>query len=470
MKLVLTHAYYLKEDARERVIMKPYPPLGILSISAWLDKFSVDHEVYDSTFSDHNSQQQYLLKTRPDIIGIYSNLMSKKAIADLISFIRKEHDLSHAMIILGGPDVTYNIENYLKLGADILVIGEGEETMLELSKVSSGKSNAQLQHIDGIAFLDDRGDIIRTRPRAKMPDLDVLPTPARGKIDMSLYMDTWKNYHGKSAISLSTQRGCPYTCKWCSTAVYGQSYRRRSPAAVVDEMEMIQRQYQPDQLWFVDDVFTVSHKWLIEFQSELNTRKIHIPFECITRADRLTEDVIKVLKDAGCFRVWIGAESGSQKILDAMDRRVQATQVEEMIIYAKTLGVETGTFIMLGYPGETEEDIFLTLEYLKRANPDHFTITVAYPIKGTALYDETASSHILKKPWQESTDRDIEFKRTYPREYYRFAVPYIVQSVLQHRRSSSSGSRGYNSLKHRLKIFVCRLGMLWYRNKALHFS
>ncbi|MBK8777200.1 MAG: cobalamin B12-binding domain-containing protein [Saprospiraceae bacterium] len=156
MKIVLTHAYFLNLDPKEKAIMKPYPPLGLLYISAWLDKFGMDNEVYDATFSDPNSQRQYLLKVHPDIIAIYANLMSKIMLADLISFIRSENIFDQTLIVLGGPDVTYNIENYLSLGADVLVIGEGEETMLELAISYEGKSKAQFHHIDGIAFVDEK--------------------------------------------------------------------------------------------------------------------------------------------------------------------------------------------------------------------------------------------------------------------------------------------------------------------------
>lgn len=470
MKIVLTHAYFLNLDPKEKAIMKPYPPLGLLYISAWLDKFEKENEVYDTTFSDPLHQRQYLLDAHPDIIAIYANLLTKIKLAELIFFIRSKNLFDQTLIVLGGPDVTYNIENYLRLGADVLVIGEGEETMLELAISYEGKSKAQFHHIDGIAFVDENGGVITTRARQKMQDLDALPLPNRRKIDMSLYLETWKKYHGKSSISISTQRGCPYTCKWCSTPVYGQSHRRRSPDTVARELEFIQKEYSPDQYWFVDDVFTINHKWLNEFRYELKRRNFNIPFECITRADRLTVDVLKVLKDAGCFRVWIGAESGSQKILNAMDRRVDISHVQEMILQAKKMGIETGTFIMLGYPGETESDIKLTLNYLKSANPDDFTITVAYPIKGTPLYIETESSQIKKNFWAGSTDRDIDFKRTYQRSYYNYAVRWVVNSVKLHKLYLSDDDYGMNGWKPRFKILGARLGMYLTKSKMLKIS
>ena len=206
--------------------------------------------------------------------------------------------------------------------------------------------------------------------------------PKRDAVDLRPYLDAWRSHHGSNAISISTMRGCPYSCRWCSRAVYGGSYRRRSPLLVVDEIQEIVARYAPDSLWFVDDVFTINHRWIEEFAAEMARRGLRVPYECITRADRLNERMVTLLQQSGCFRVWIGAESGSQKILDAMDRRVTVAQVRDMIQLSKKHGIQTGTFIMLGYPGETEADIEATIEHLKSADPDQFTITVSYPIRG----------------------------------------------------------------------------------------
>ncbi len=254
---------------------------------------------------------------------------------------------------------------------------------------------------------------MQTAEREKIKDLNDLSIPNRKKINLQLYLDAWKKHHGKNALSVSTMRGCPYTCKWCSRAVYGLSYRRRIPEKVVEELIQIKNDYNPDSLWFVDDVFTISHKWLTTFRDELKKQNIIIPYECITRADRLNEEIIQMLKETGCFRVWIGAESGSQKVIDLMDRRVDVNQVRDMIKLTKKHGIEAGTFIMLGYPGETEEDIEETIHHLKESNPDHFTITVAYPIKGTELYQEIEALQTAELDWSTSTDRQVDFKRTY---------------------------------------------------------
>ncbi|HMT30079.1 MAG TPA: radical SAM protein, partial [Bacteroidia bacterium] len=272
------------------------------------------------------------------------------------------------------------------------------------------------------------------------------------------YFDAWKNRHGESAVSVSTMRGCPYTCKWCSRAVYGQSYRRRSPALVAAELQWIQQNYKVDTVWFVDDVFTISHKWLSEFNEELKKINLKIKYECITRADRMNEDVLRLLKETGCYRVWIGAESGSQKIIDAMDRRVDVQQVREMIRKSKDFGIQSGTFIMIGYPGETEADLVETLHHLKSSNPDYYTITVAYPIKGTPLYIETEPDFTIKPAWDEGTDRQIDFKRNYSRKYYDYAIRWIANEVALHKNKVSNGPF-LKSAKHALKAAAARGAM-----------
>lgn len=457
MNIVLTHAYFLKEDPKELQIMKPYPPLGLLYVSAFLEQNGINHDVFDSTFSDKEQWIDFMLAKKPDVIALYTNLMTKVRLIELIKQIRTSEELRETKIVLGGPDVTYNWEDYLKHGADFLVIGEGEETFKELIDQLAG--NQRYNDVDGLAFIDAKGQARKNKPRIKIKQVDELPLPNRKRVDLTHYLQAWKEYHGKSTLNISTQRGCPYTCKWCSTAVYGQSYRRRSPQLVVDEIEYLIQEYKVDALWFVDDVFTVSHKWLKAFSEEMQSRKIQIPFECITRAERMNEEVIIQLKKAGCFRIWIGAESGSQRIIDLMDRQVDIKKVSEMMQLTKKHGIETGTFIMVGYPTETLEDINLTIDYLKEADPDLFTITVAYPIKGTGLYEQIESKIVVQPEWSTSTDRQIDFERTYPRQFYDFAIRRIVNEVNFHKQKTKGNSWSKKAVMSKLKSEVSHYQM-----------
>jgi len=467
MKILLTHGYFLEEDIKEQAIMRPYVPLGILYISSYLEQHGYDNMIFDSTFSSFEQLCKTLIKERPDVVGIYTNLMTKLNVLRLIDLIKENESLRNIQLVLGGPEVRNHAANFLNHGADFIVFGEGEQTMLELMRWLDDKLVIDIQEIEGIAYQNKKGEFRQNRERAKLKNLDELPLPNRPKVNLQLYFEAWKNRHGVSAISINTMRGCPYTCKWCSRAVYGQSYRRRSPKNVVDEMEWIRQNYSVDSIWFVDDVFTISYNWLEQFTNELKIRNLIFPYECITRADRMNEQVIGQLRASGCFRVWIGAESGSQKVIDLMDRRVNVKQVQEMIQLAKRHGLQAGTFIMVGYPGETKEDIYATVEHLKKADPDLFTITVAYPIKGTPLYEEVEDRFIADLPWEKSTDRDIDFERTYNRKYYDYAIKMINNEIYLHKALKKPVANLFRLPVLKIRSALAQTGMLLHERKIL---
>lgn len=441
--------------------MKPYPPLGLLYISAFLEQQGYDNDVFDSTFSSMEKLQEKLLSTKPDVIGVYTNLMTKLNVLKIVQFIKASTELQHTKVLLGGPEVRHHKDKFLQHGVDVIVFGEGENTMLELVQAYSETSNPNLAVIPGIAFKNENGVVQVNAERGLKKEVDELPLPNRKKIDLQLYFDAWKSRHGHSVVSINTMRGCPYDCKWCSRAVYGQSYRRRSPANVVSEMKWLKENYNFDMIWFVDDVFTVNYPWLREFAAELERQQLQIPYEVITRADRMNEQIIDVLKQTGCYRVWIGAESGSQRIIDAMSRRVKVEQVRSMIQLSREKGIQAGTFIMLGYPGETEEDIVETLHHLKVSDPDLYTLTVAYPIKGTPLYTEVENDFIQDLPWETSTDRDIDFTRKYSRRYYDYAIRWIYNEVALNKAMKQN--RFLKAPMLTIKSIVARTGMVWNR-------
>lgn len=441
--------------------MRPYPPLGILYISSYLNKYNIVNDVFDSTFYSREEQLTFLKNAQPKVVAIYTNLMTKIEVIKLVRILKSDASFGFPKIIIGGPDITYNLENYLNTGAHFLIIGEGEQTTLELYQAIV--NNEDYYEIPGIAYLENN-EVIKTAARVKMKDLSDLPLPNRAAIPVEKYLDLWKSHHGQSSMTISTQRGCPYTCKWCSTAVYGQSYRRRPANLVAEELKLLKAKYNPDSIWFVDDVFTVSHKWIKAFHKEVIRQDAIIPFECITRAERLNDEVLQLLKEAGCYRIWIGAESGSQKIIDAMDRRVEVDTVKEAIQKTNNLDIETGTFIMVGYPGEDEKDINDTVRYLKAANPTHFTITVAYPIKGTSLYNDIEDKITLHPNWNTSTDRDIDFKRTYSRKFYNFAVRHIVNEVNFYKEVTKGKDKSLiKSFKLKTKSVLAKTAMKIYK-------
>ncbi len=439
MKIVITHAYFIADDASEQKIMKPYPPLGLLYVSAHLKRNGFQPQVFDSTFSSQQAWKDFMRAEQPDVVLFYANLITKPVTLLLLQFLKQN---TQAIAIAGGPDVTYNKENYLKHGFDYLVVGEGEETAFDLIK--SLETGSEKHDISGLAFLEN-GKLITTLARTKIKEMDSIGLPDRDAIDFEKYLQTWETHHGMRMANISTQRGCPYTCKWCSTAVYGQSYRRRPAGAVADEITLLQEKYGVNGLWFVDDVFTVNHKWLTDLHHEFKARNLTIDFEIITRAERLNQAVLKQLKEMGCFRIWIGAESGSQKIINAMDRKVNVNTVREMINKTKAFGMQAGTFIMVGYPGEGLAEIQETVEHLKVATPNELTATIAYPIKGTSLYSEMETQLIIPGQWHEITDRNLDFTRKHSRKFYEYALRYVLSSYQQFKNT------GFLKLKFMLK-------------------
>jgi anaerobic magnesium-protoporphyrin IX monomethyl ester cyclase len=433
--LVLTHGYFLYEDPKELQILKPYVPLGLLYICSHLRAKGFDVDVFDTTFSTMEELKKHLQTERPSVLGVYANLMTRSKVIEILHAAR----MTGWKTVVGGPEPGAYIREYLQAGADVVVLGEGEATMEELLPALQAKSDIPLEQVPGIAFLDESGRMHLTGPRAQISDIDALPWPAREAVDIRRYVETWRGAHGKGSLSFITARGCPYHCRWCSHQVFGRTHRRRKPAKVADEVEWLLKTYNPDMVWIADDVFTIHQGWLRNYAAEMRRRGLHIPFECITRADRLNSEAADLLAELGCFRLWIGSESGSQRILDAMERGVTVGQVQSAVGLCKSRGIQTGMFLMWGYEGEELEDIEATIEHVKRTDPDVFFTTVAYPIKGTPYYESTANSLVQLKPWSQSSDRELHLRGRRSPDFYGCA-DRLLQNEVQLARLQRAGT------------------------------
>jgi radical SAM superfamily enzyme YgiQ (UPF0313 family) len=286
MDLLLTHAYYLREDPREK---HPYPPLGLLYLSSHLKREGVDVRIFDTTFSDPAEFRRVLVDRRPPIVGISGNLMTRR---NVLAMSQAAKDCG-AIVVLGGPEPYSYADEYLARGADVVVKGEGELTLGELVPHLLNHGVSNLDHIAGIAFRGPDGRTIQTAPRPAIADLDAQPFPDRGAVAIDRYMDAWRRHSGASAVSLITARGCAYPCTWCSHSVFGHTHRRRSAENVAEEVASIVATYNPDKLWYADDVFTVHHRWIFEYAAELERRGLRVPFETISRQDRLNEEIVR---------------------------------------------------------------------------------------------------------------------------------------------------------------------------------
>jgi radical SAM superfamily enzyme YgiQ (UPF0313 family) len=402
----------------------------VLYLAADLKRHGADVAVFDGTFRTPSDFDALVARRRPPIVGIAANLMTKRQALRMIASSRA----CGAQVIVGGPDPPYHAEDYLAAGADVVVIGEGEVTLRELLPIlARGARPDALHGVAGITFRDEDGTVVRTPSRPLLPDLDALPWPDREAVDVPAYLAAWRARHGFGVVSLITARGCPYTCTWCSRSVFGESHRRRSPAHVADEVAAICDRYGPERLWYADDVFGIHRGWTLAYAAELERRRIRRPFECISRAERIDDEVADAFVSLGCTRVWIGSESGSQRILDAMRRKVTVERVREAAARLRRRGIEVGMFIMLGFDGESFDDLRATVDHLKRTDPDVFLTTVSYPIKGTPYYERVADR--LRRPgaWADTTDRDLVIGGRPKPRYYTFARRWMASEVARHR-------------------------------------
>lgn len=445
MDLLLTHGYFLAEDPKEREIMKPYAPLGLLYLSSHLRARGFDVEIYDSTFGSFEELARLIETERPPVVGVYGNLMTRANVLRIVAAARA----NGCRVVLGGPEPPNYADEYLTSGADAIVNSEGELSLEALLRAFAASDD--LSGVPGIQYRASDGSVVRTEAAPLIPNLDAQPWPDRERVDIPRYLSAWRARHGKGSVSVITARGCPYHCRWCSHATYGKTHRRRSPASVAAEVAWIGERYQPEMLWIADDVFTIHPGWLYSYAAEMRLRGLRIPFECITRADRVNPRVAETLAELGCFRVWIGSESGSQKILDAMERGVRAEQVRDAVAMLRAQGIETGMFLMWGYEGEEVADIEATVEHVKSCRPDVFLTTVSYPIKGTPYYDQVATKLVTIGEWAQSSDREVRIAGRHSRRFYQFADQLLKSEFAGLATESAAARRGLEESLHEVE-------------------
>jgi len=453
--ILLTHGYFLYEDPKELQIMKPYAPLGILYLCSHLQAKGFDVEVFDTTFSTREALIARLQTGAPSVLGLYANLMTRSNIVELLAIARE----AGWKTIVGGPEPGAYAQEYLDAGAQFVVLGEGEATLEELLTALQSGAHVSFADIAGIAYLED-GRLHQNPARAQIACLDDQPWPARSAIDIHRYVKTWRDAHGKGSVNFITARGCAYRCRWCSHQVYGQTHRRRNPLLVVDEVEWLLQEYSPDMVWVSDDVFTIHHAWLRQYAAEMRRRRLHIPFECISRADRLNEEMMDILAELGCFRVWIGSESGSQRILDSMDRGVKLEQVQNAVELSRSRGIQSGMFLMWGYDGEEIEDIEATVRHVSKSQPDIFFTTVSYPIKGTPYYQKVRDQLVQLAPWGKTSDREIKIRGRHSRQFYGFADKLLRSEVQLAKLTQASTLDDFEASRLRAEISENRASMM----------
>lgn len=422
--ILFSHSYFLKFDPKMWKASQPYPPLGTLYVAAFMRANKWTVALHDVMFANNAAEVIPVLeREKPRYFVLYDdgfNYLTKMCLTNMRHAaweMAKEAKRRGCTVVVCSSDSTDRYELYLENGCDFVAMGEGEQTLLELfSRIE--KSESDFENIQGLAWKE--GGITKVSPpRQVMKDLDSLPTPAWDLVDIEPYKAAWKK-HGRFELNLATTRGCPYKCNWCAKPIYGNRYNVHSPARVAADLQNLVDRFQPDYIWFCDDIFGLKPGWVSEYTKELEKRNLKVPFKIQSRVDLLVKDeTVDNLAKAGCETVWLGAESGSQKILDAMDKGTTLEQIRTARIKLKAHGIRAAFFIQLGYLGETREDIDKTLKMLEELMPDDIGVSVSYPLPGTGFYEKVKEELKSKTNWTDSDDLALMFRNHYSPEFYK---------------------------------------------------
>jgi anaerobic magnesium-protoporphyrin IX monomethyl ester cyclase len=420
-QILLGQSYFLRFDPKLWNAMQPYPPLGSLYAASYLREHGYRVALFDAMLAEsEEAWARALDEHQPQYAILYEdnfNYLSKMCLLRMREAAFQMIDMARAhgcTVILCGADATDHYKLYLERGADYVLIGEGEETLVELlSHLSTGQDPTQL-----LGLATAQTPVVRRRP--DISALDQLPFPAWDLVDVEKYRAVWLKRHGYFSMNMVTTRGCPFHCNWCAKPIWGQRYHSRSPENVAAEMKWLKERYRPDHIWFADDILGLKPGWLARFADSVREQGSRIPFKCLSRADLLTRaGEVDALKSAGAQTVWLGAESGSQTILDAMDKGTRVEQIHEAARRLKASGIRVGFFLQFGYPGETRADIERTIQLVRDCNPDDIGISVSYPMPGTKFYDAVREQLGEKQNWQDSHDLTMLYQGPYSTEFYR---------------------------------------------------
>jgi anaerobic magnesium-protoporphyrin IX monomethyl ester cyclase len=449
MKVLFTHSYFLHFDRKQLELSKPYPPLATILAASYIRENGFSVCLFDTQFiTKPESIREALEQEKPDIFVIYDdgfNYLTKMCLTNMREAAFEMIGIAKnfvSKIIVSSSDSTDNPLLYMDKGADVIIIGEGEETLLELTKALN--TNIDIKNIEGIIFREN-GEILKTPSRNNITDLDKLPIPAWDLIDIELYQKAWRG-HGYFSINMVTTRGCPYKCTWCAKPIYGYSYNSRTPKHVVSEIKYMKTLFQFDSIWFCDDIFGLKPSWIEEFNRLLKHEDICINYKIQSRADLiLKEGIVENLAESGCDEVWIGAESGSQKILDAMEKGTTVAQIEKSTLWMKKHGIKTGFFLQFGYLSETWDDIKMTLDMLFRIMPYDLGVSVSYPLPGTKFHSIVKSQLEQKSNWTDSDELLLMYKSTYSPRFYKKLHRFIhkrfrqkqIESKTYHKQSKA---------------------------------
>ncbi|MCW9066698.1 MAG: B12-binding domain-containing radical SAM protein [Ignavibacteriaceae bacterium] len=442
-KILFTHSYFYRFDFKQWNTKQPYPPIGTIYAASVLREAGYAVSLFDTALIDSPQKIIPVIeKQNPDYLVIYDdgfNYLTKMCLTNMREAAFKMAEIAKGKgirVIMSSSDAADHYEKYLNHGVDYVVIGEGEITLRELIR-SLDDGRSEFNHIDGLAYKEN-GKINRTSPRQIVKELDSFPIPAWDLIDISSYQKIWMESHGYLSLNIATTRGCPFKCNWCAKPIYGNRYNSRSPKKVVEEIEYLMKNFDVNHFWMCDDIFGLKPGWVQEFRDIVKSRKLNFKYKIQSRVDLLLqEDTIAALAESGAETVWVGAESGSQKILDAMDKGTTVEQIYDATKLLKKNGIRTAFFLQFGYLGEEKADIDKTINMVLELMPDEIGISVSYPLPGTKFYDTIKEQLKEKTNWTDSDELALMYKGTFSSSYYKKLHRY-VHKVYRRKQSFSN--------------------------------
>lgn len=463
--VLFSHSYYYQMDPKQWEIGMPYPPLGTIYAASFLRENNVKVSLFDVGLRKGPAEIVPILKEmKPKFLVLYDdgfNYLTKMCLTNMreaaFEMIRIAK-VEGCTVIVSSSDSTDHFAHYIQKGADVVLLGEGEISLLET--INQLKQNATLETVQGIAY-SYKGEVKNNGRRPVIRDLDTLPQPAWDLVDVEAYKRAWTSKL-PFALNIATTRGCPYKCNWCAKPIYGNRYNSRSPERVVQEIKLLVESHGVTNFWMCDDIFGLKPNWVQNFDLLLKEESIKIEFKIQSRADLLLkENTIDALVSSGLREVWLGAESGSQSILDAMDKGTTIHQIEESTKLLQQKGVRVAFFIQYGYLGETKKDINKTIDLIKRAKPDDIGISVSYPLPGTKFYETVKAQLTDKKNWTDSNDLAMMFSGTFNQNFYKKLHSY-THKIFQRTKGVQALKKGLKTPKEFSKNQLKLIGKLPY--------
>ena len=440
LRIQLAHSYFLRFDQKQWERGKPYPPLATLQVAAMLRALGHEVVLFDAMLADGVDDYVAMLgAARPDVVVLYEdnfNYLTKMCLDRMHEAACRmvaEAAASGARVIVAGSDASDRPAPLLEAGADAVLVGEGTVALRALlARLEQDRGLDAAQWVSGIAGVasrdvapDDAGESPagrnagRAKPGARPPDRQLSGDAAWDLVDIERYRRLWQERHGYFSLNMVASRGCPFRCNWCAKPIWGNHYAQRAPREVAAEMAFLKRAFRPDHVWMADDIFGFRADWLAEFSAHLRELDGSVPFTIQIRANMISERMADALQEAGCVEAWIGAESGSQRILDAM---AKDTTIGELVAARERLGargIRVGFFIQLGYLGEQLDDLLATRALVVLAAPDEIGVSVSYPLPGTRFHEQVKAQLGSKTHWKESGDLSMMFRGAYDSRFYR---------------------------------------------------